>query len=459
MNQKISRNKKPRQLRKLKFNLPVTIKFKLDNGLPVYFVRKNTLPFLNLTLVADAGSKYDPAGKKGLSNLFAMTVDEGAGEYDALQLSDEFEILGAGFNVTSDQDSVYFSLQILKDGFEKGLGLFSKIITESRMDEVDFNREQRKIMTRILQNRDEPDEIANEVFEKKVFGDNNSYAFPTIGYENEIEKMTVRDVREFYNKILDPSKAFLVIVGEYETDSLKNLLNRELSVWKNKSALHPVLFFDSSNPAGIFLVDKKDSVQSEIRTGLISLKRNEYDFYARNILNLILGGQFTSRLNLNLRENKGFTYGIFSRFIYLKSAAYFYVSTSVASDNTGAALSEIFNELKKVRTGITKKELEFAKSSIIRKFPSGFEAYNQIASNITAQVIHSLPEDYFDTYIDKIKSVTVGSVIQAAGDNILPDKLTTVVVGNKEAIADQLKKMYDQEITVLDVSGQVTGKL
>jgi zinc protease len=459
MSLKISRNKKPPQLRKLKFNLPVTVTFKLENGLPVYFVHKNTLPFLNLTLVADAGSKHDPAGKKGLSNLFAMTVDEGAGEYDSLQLSDEFEILGAGFNVSSDQDSAYFSLQILKDGFERGLELFSKIITESRMDEGDFKREQRKIMTRILQNRDEPDEIANEVFEKKIFGNNNSYAFPTIGYENDIEKISVQDVREFYNKILDPSKAFLVIVGDYDTGTLKTLLNKRLSGWKNKSSINTAPAFNSSNLPGLYIVDKKDSVQSEIRTGLISYKRCDYDFYARNILNLILGGQFTSRLNLNLRENKGFTYGIISRFIYLKSSAYFYVSTSVSSGNTGAALYEIFNELKKVRGGITKKELEFAKSSIIRKFPSGFETYNQIASNITAQIIHSLPDDYFKTYIDEIRSVTVERVLEAAENNIFPDKLTTVIVGNKEGIIGQLEKNFNQELTELDVKGEERGKL
>ncbi len=411
-----------------------------------------------MNLVADAGSKYDPPGKKGLSNLFALTVDEGAGEYDSLQLSDEFEILGAGFNISCDQDSIYFALHILKDEFERGLELFTKVITVSHLDENDFKREKRKIKTRILQNRDEADEIANEVFEYKVFGINNSYAFPPIGYENDIESISLEDIKEFYKSILNPSKAFLVIVGDYDTESLKNLLNKNLSMWKSSSLISPVPAFDSTHTPGLYIVDKKESVQSEIRTGLISYKRNEYDFYARSVLNLILGGQFSSRLNLNLREKKGFTYGVYSRFNYLKYSAYFFVSTSVSSENTGAALNEVFNEVKKLRKGITKKELEFAKSSLIRKFPSGFESYQQIASNIIGQIIHSLPEDYFKTYIDEIRSVTSERVLKAAENNLYPERLTTVIVGNTEKIIEQLKNIYQDKIIELDVKGRELNK-
>ena len=453
MSLEVIRNKKPPRLRKIKFNLPEVIKFKLDNNLQVYFIQKSTLPLLSMSLVTEAGSKYDPAGKKGLTNLLAMAVDEGAGDYDSLQLSDQFEILGASFSISCDQDSVYFSLQVLKDEFERGLELFSTILIDSHLYEADLSREKRKIKTRILQTSDEADEIANEVFEYKLFGNNNPYAYPTIGYSDDIDSISLQDIKDFYNHFIVPENSFLVVTGDYETESLKNILNKYFRTWSRSSITKPRITNADIEQPGLYIIDKKDSVQSEIRTGLISYKRNDYDFYARSILNLILGGQFSSRLNLNLREHKGFTYGVYSRFIYLMSSAYLFVSTSVSSENTGAALTEIFKEIKKIRNGITKKELEFAKSSLIRKFPSSFESYRQIASNVIGQIIHTMPEDYFETYIDEIKKVTRERIIKAAEDNLFPDKLTTVIVGSKEKTAAQLKDIYNGEIIELDEKG------
>ena len=449
------KRKKPAAGHKSGFNLPGIESFKLENGLPVYFVCKDTLPVMNMSLVLDAGSKYDPQNKKGLSNLLAMMVDEGAGEYNALQLSDQFEIIGANFSVSCDQDSMYLSLQALADEFERGTELFSLVVCDPHLDEKDFEREKRKITTRILQKRDDIEEIANDVFEFKLLGENNPYSSPTIGYQKDIDSITVEELREHFRSIIDPSNGFLVVVGSYDEERLKKALNKYFSRWKIKDLNKRVINTETTFSPGLYIVNKQDSVQSEIRTGLISFGRNEYDYFSRSILNLILGGQFTSRLNLNLREKRGFTYGIHSRFVYLKSAGYFYTSTSVSSENTGPALREIFKEIKNIKEGVTSKELEFAKSSLIRKFPSGFETNRQIASNIIGQIIHSLPEDYFKKYIEKIKQVTREQVIKAAADNLIPDKLTTVVAGNKEKIIGQLKEIYPGEITELDAGGRI----
>ncbi len=454
INSETIRRKKPVPGRKTNFNLPGISTFELENGLQVHFVFKDTLPVMSMSLVLDAGSKFDPQGKKGLSNLLAMVMDEGAGEYNSLQLSDQFEIIGANFSISCDQDSFYLSLQVLADEFERGTELFSSIVTDPHLDEKDFEREKNKVLTRILQNRDDAEEIANEVFEFKLFGENNSYAPPSIGYQEDIESITVTELKDLYRKNIDPSNAFLVVVGSYKEEDLKDILNKYLSGWKSAGLNKLVINTDTSVCPGLYIVDKKDSVQSEIRTGLICYGRREYDFYSRSILNLILGGQFISRLNLNLREKKGFTYGIYSRFIYLKSAGYFFTTTSVSSENTGAALYEILEEIKKIRNGVTRKELNFARSSLIRKFPSGFETYRQIASNIIGQIIHSLPEDYFKQYPERIKKVTQDEVNKAAKDNLFPDKLTSVIAGNKEKIISHLKEIYPGEIKELDSNGR-----
>jgi zinc protease len=455
----VKRDIKPVHSETLKFHLPEVNSFKLDNGLEVYFIQKKTLPFLYMNLVTDAGSKYDPAGRKGLSNLFAMLADEGAGEYDALQLSDQFAIIGASFSISCNQDSLYFSMQALKDVFERGLELFTKIVIQPHLDKEDFARERRKVKTRISQIQDDANEIANGVFEYKLFGSKNSYAFPPIGYEEDIDSISVNDIRDFYKNNLRPDRAFLVVVGDYETGSLKQLLNSNFVAWKPAQNPEPKLLFDSSFNPGIYIVDKKDSVQSEIRKGLITYKRNEYDYFARSILNMILGGQFSSRINLNLREDKGYTYGAFSRFMYYKSTAYFYVSTSVGIENTGASIKEIISEIEKVKDGPSDEELEFAKSSLVRKFPSNFESYRKIAANIIGQVLHSLPDDYFEKYLDEINKVTVERVIKAAEDNLNPDNYVTIIVGDKQKLVEQLKNIYPDKLTELDINGNEIRRL
>jgi len=167
------------------------------------------------------------------------------------------------------------------------------------------------------------------------------------------------------------------------------------------------------------------------------------------ILNNVLGGQFTSRINLNLRENKGYTYGAFSRFNYYKDAGYFYVSTSVNAENTGNALREIFKELNEIKEGATTEELDFAKSSLIRKFPSNFETNRHIASNISALVIHSLPDAYFDTYLDNIKKVTISDVNKSAMDSIHPEKSLVVIAGDRNVISSQLGE-FGRKIIEID---------
>ena len=172
------------------------------------------------------------------------------------------------------------------------------------------------------------------------------------------------------------------------------------------------------------------------------------------ILNTILGGQFTSRLNLNLREDKGYTYGVHSSFSYHKYAGSFYVTTSVATKYTGAAISEIINELKNIHQGVTKDELIFAKSSITKSFPSNFETYGQIASNLLSKIKHSLPGNYFDKYLNKISDVTIDELVGLALKNIRPENAVIMVVGDKEKILPQLKNLKFGEVTEVGIFGQ-----
>ncbi len=453
----IKRSIKPSPSNEINFSLPEIEKFKLDNELEVFFINKSKLPIIQMNLIINAGSVFDENEKKGLSNLFSMTVDEGAGKYNSLELSDEFETIGSHFNVSSSEDHVYFSLQTLTENFERSLELLSLVITSPHLDEKDFLREQRKIITRLLQQQDEPDEIADLVFEYCVFGKTNPYAFPITGYESSVQNISISDIRNFYSKYILPNNSSLIVVGNIGKEELQENLNKYFHKWKSKNISQELIFPLMPNKKNIFLVDKKNSVQSEIRVGHISTKRKDNDYFPKLILNTILGGQFTSRINLNLREKKGYTYGAHSRFNYLKECGNFYITTSVASENTANAVKEIFNELDGIRKGVTPEELEFAKLSLIRKFPSNFETYKQIASNLIVSVIHSLPEDYFNTYIKNIKEVTIEEVNSAAEKYILPDDSIIVIVGSKDILEKQLFEINGVKVTEVDFKGEISN--
>ncbi len=453
----INRTIKPFPSDEINFSLPEIEKFKLENELEVFFIKKSKLPIIQMNLIINAGSVFDEE-KKGLSNLFSMTVDEGAGKYNSLELSDEFETLGSHFSVSSSEDHVYFSLQTLTENFERSLELLSLVITSPHLYEKDFLREQRKIITRLLQQQDEPDEIADLVFEYCLFGKTNPYAFPVTGYESSVKNISVNDIKNFYSKYILPNNSSLIVVGDIEKYELINSLNKYFKDWKAKNIFKELEFPLMPSKKNIFLVDKKNSVQSEIRVGHLSTKRNDNKYFPKLILNTILGGQFTSRINLNLREKKGYTYGAHSRFNYLKECGNFYITTSVASENTANAIKEIFNELIGIQKGVTPEELEFAKSSLIRKFPSNFETYKQIASNLIGTVIHSLPEDYFNSYITNVKEVTIEDVNSAAEKYILPNESIIVIVGSKNILEDQLSEIDDVTITEVDFYGKKLSK-
>jgi zinc protease len=446
---------KPIPTDEIKFSLPQINGFELENGLRVLFIQKDNLPIIQLNLVSECGSKYDPKDKKGLANLFSMLLDEGAGDFNALELSDEFELLGANFNVSCGSDTINLTLQTLTDNFEKALQLYSSVILTPHLNKKDFEREKRKVETKILQLRDEPDEIASSLFDQLVFRNDNPYAYQTLGYDKTIKNISMADVKNYYSSHFIPNNSALIIAGNISLNDLKNKLNKNLIGWKKKSFNQIEINSNNKNKTHFYIFDKKDSVQSEIRIGHISSKRNNKDYFSKHILNTILGGQFSSRINLNLREDKGYTYGAFSRFNYYKDGAYFFTSTSVGQENTANAVKEILNELSKITEGVTTEELAFAKSSIIRKFPSNFETYGQTTANLTSKAIFSLSDDYFDTYIDNIKSVEIDDVDKTAAESIFPENLVIVIVGDKSKILDSLKELNAGEISEVDLFGEM----
>ncbi|MCU7495192.1 MAG: insulinase family protein [Ignavibacteria bacterium] len=453
----LNRTKKPQPKGKISFTLPEVEKFSLDNGLEVLFVHKERLPIVQMSLIIDAGSRFDPNEKKGLSNLVAALLDEGAGGLNSLELSNAIESLGSVMSVSTDPDAMFISLLTLSENFSQSLDLYAKVITKPHLKEEDLQREKRKQINRIIQAKDDAGYIASVVFERLVYSQHSPYGLPEMGMIETIERITENDVRLFYETLITPQNSTMIVVGSIDKETLRHKLNIALLGWHTH--LKPIISVHTQprEKTKIYFVNKEDAAQSEIRIGHITEGRNAPDFFAKSIMNSILGGQFSSRINLNLREDKGYTYGAHSGFNYNKVNGYFYVSAPVKNENTADSIVEIIKELKGILVYISEKELKFAKSAQVRKFPALFETYGQIGRSLANMIIYCLPDDYFNTFLDNIKKVTLEEAYGAARDNIFPDELVILVVGDRESLSPQLEKLNLGKITELDRDGNVIG--
>ncbi|MBK7105782.1 MAG: insulinase family protein [Ignavibacteriae bacterium] len=440
----LDRSIKPTPTGKLKFLTPKIENFTLDNSVKVFFNKKDTLPIIQMNLIIPSGSIFNPIGKEGLSYLTSMLLDEGADNLSGFEISDKLELMGTILNINSNKEFTTISLLCLIEKFEESLEILSKIILQPNFDDEDFDRQKLKLITKNIQLEDDPSYVASNVFNKNIFR-NTNYQFPSSGINSSIEKITNLDVKDYFSQRYLPNGSFIIVVGNLEKNIAQNILNKYFENWKSKENKNQTEDKISSKKK-MLVVNKPNAVQSELRIGHFSKGRNSNDFYARSILNSILGGQFSSRINLNLREDKGYTYGAHSSYNYNSIGSTFTVATSVKSENTGDAIKEILFELNEIKNTIHQHEIDFAKSYLVRRFPSMFETYSQIASNISLLPLFNLPNNYFETYIQKLDDVNKADVLNAAKENIDFEKLLIVVVGDEKLIRNQLSQFEEFEI-------------
>jgi len=448
----VNRSVAPEIKDKLEFHLPTIKQFQLNNGLRVIFVKKDNLPIVQMSLIVNAGSRFDPANKSGLSYLTSMLIDEGAGEYSALELDNEIESLGSIFGVSTDSDLIYMNMLSIKDKFERSLELLSTVYASPLFTDEDFEREKRKLLTKIVRNYDEPSYIASNNFRNLVYNI-TPYAHPILGTSQEVETVTNDEVKQFYKNTFLPQNSYLIVVGNITQSELEEKLNKYFNSTSFESNNTDNISSPIENDSNIYFIHKDGAAQSEIRVGHLSNKRTDADYFPKVIMNSILGGQFSSRLNLNLREDKGFTYGVSSGYYYNKYFGYFQIATSVDSKNTGETLAEINKEINGLKQNISIEEINFAKSFLVKRFPSMFETYTQIANNLTSLVHYSLDKNYFNNYIQNVERCTKEEIEKAAQKNIVTDKMIYVVVGNADEVLPQLSSISDSNVIELDKFG------
>lgn len=433
----IDRSVPPKISDDIKLHLPLLRKTKFGNGLKVNFVEKNSLPIVILNFIVKSGSIYDPENKSGLANLLGMTIDEGAHGYDALKIDYMLESLGSIFNISVDHDYIYFSLTSLKKNFERSLEIVSWILREPNFTDEDFQREKNKLLSEIVRLKDEPSYVANWALGYYLF-EGTPYRLPNIGSSKEVKNITNEDVRKFYAEHFTPSNIEAVAVGNISNDELNDLLNKYFGDWGNVvSPKQLTMNLKKHNPKFV-LINKPEAQQSEIRIGNFASERKAPDYFAKKLLNAILGGQFSSRLNHNLREEKGITYGVRTTFSHTKNYGFFNASTAVDTDNTALAVAEFLKEFDLIKKDVTEDEIAFAKSYLKKTYPSQFETYSSVALNLGTQAVFELPDSFYNEYLQNIDAVTKSQILDAAKNNIKTDEQIIIVVGNSEKIKDKL---------------------
>jgi zinc protease len=434
--------------------LPPIQKQTLSNGLAVWVVEQHEVPLAQINVIVKAGSAADPSGKYGVASMTAAMLDEGAGGKSALELADAVEFLGAQLTTSSTFDYSAVRLSVPVARLADALPLMADVVQRPTFPGAELERLRKERLTRLLQARDDPAAIMEIAFPRLVFGEKHRYGTAAGGGPAEVKALTLDDLRAFHGAYFRPESSTLLVVGDVTAAGVLPALERAFGSWKAEGAAGP----NATLPAAaqltkrqIYLIDKPGAAQSQIRIGWVGVPRATPDYPAIQVLNTILGGSFTSRLNSNLREEHGYSYGAFSSFEERISPGAFSARAGVQTDKTAEALKEFFNELTGILKPVPAEELDKAKNYVALGFPAEFETTGDLAQKMEEQVIHRLPDEYFPSYIRSVVQTTGPGVEKAAARYIQPDKFAVVVVGDRKVIEAGIRALNLGPIEVMTV--------
>ncbi len=424
----------------------------LSNGLRVVIAPVRKLPLVTVLALVDAGAVADPLGQEGVSQLTAGLLTEGTGSLTGAALAELVETMGSTLDAGADWDGSVVKLTTLSSRLNEAIELMARVLTEPSLPDNEFNRLRTERLAELLQQRSEPRSLSDEAFSQTLYAAGARYARPDGGSEQSVRALTIEQVRAFYRARYSPRVTTVVLVGDLSVDDGVAMVTRVLGAW---SGVVPAIISapDALQPASrrVQIVRKADAPQTELRVGHGGPPRLTDDYFPLVLCNAILGGLFSSRLNLNLREEHAYTYGAHSGFDWRRWAGPFSMDAAVQSDVTAAAVQEMLNEFDKMRSAVvTDSELTLAQSYLDGVFPIRFETTRAIASALATQSIYGLPADYYDTYRARIRDVTAADILRVAQKHLDPAQLQVVAVGDPDAIAAPLAALGIGDVTVTD---------
>jgi len=440
--------------------LPPAVTRTLPNGLKLVVVEQHELPLADAVLLVGTGAEADPAGKPGVATLTAELLDEGTVTRPALAIADQEAYLGVSLDASSGWDASRLTLHTPTAQLDSALALFADVALRPAFAAKELERVKRERLTDLVQLKDRAPDIADRAFASIVFGDRHPYGRPLEGTERSVRAIARADVQRFYRTHYRPDNATLIVVGDVTPDDVERRARALFGSWEcgARAAAANGAAAAASAPArgatAVYLIDKPGAPQTSVRIGAVGVPRTTEDYFPLLVANTILGGSFTSRLNQNLRESKGYTYGARSRFDMRRTAGPFTASAEVTGTKTDSSLLEFMKELRSIRDTVPAAELEKAKQYLQLQLPGAFETTGQIASQLVPVVLYGLPLEFYDRYAEQVAKVTQADVQRVAQRYIDPGSVTVVIVGDRKSIEGPVRELGLGALELRDLAGQ-----
>ena len=427
------------------FQFPAIEKRTLPSGLRVWTVEHRAVPLISLLVLVRRGAAADPRGQEGLAAIVGDLLDEGCGDLDAMALHEALGRIGAQLDTEVGSDASLLGLTVLSRFADRGVALVGAMLREPRLDERDFGRVRDLRVNRLVQIRDMPPALADRAFTELIYGA-HPYGHLAIGSETSLRGLTVDDVRQFHAGAYAPSNVTVIAAGDGSHDDLAALVTSHFGDWSASGTTlddASALATPADPATRVGLLTRPGAAQSELRMGHISVARSHPDYLRLLVLNMVLGGQFVSRVNLKLREEKGYTYGARTGFEARRGPGPFLLQASVQTDATVDAIRESISEVSAIRGArpVTRDELETGRAALTRGYPRNFETAEQVARAAAQMALHDLPEDYYSTFVPQVLALDEIQVTEAAERHLDPSRLLTVIVGDPERFASDLDSL------------------
>jgi len=437
-----------------RLSLPVPATFKLSNGLTVMLVEQHQLPVISAHLVALAGSDANPADKPGLASFTADMLPMGTAKRSASQIADDAAQLGTNVRSNSNSDSSAVSIRTLKQNADGGFELLSDVVLHPKFEAAEIDRIRKRRQTSILQLHDNPVQLALGAFLKVVYGPASPYGYRELGTEESNKVISSDEMVKFWQQGYTPGNSAIVLAGDLTQDEARSLAEKYFGGWKGDASKHAPPAVDVKTTRSIYLIDKPGAPQSMMLVGGLGVPRSTPDYVPLEVMNNALGGLFSSRINMNLREEHGYTYGAFSLFLYRRGPGLFVAGGSIRTDVTAPAVHETVKELQRIRTTpLSSDELKFAKDSFSRSLAGLFETGEQTAATLGDLFTYDLPADYYQQLPRKIEAVTSEDVQRVATEHIHPEQAVVVAAGDRAKIEPELQKLSIGPLEIRDFEG------
>ncbi|HET7233632.1 MAG TPA: pitrilysin family protein [Longimicrobium sp.] len=438
------------------FRVPTPQEFTLSNGLRVVVVTQPALPIVNARILVNAGSVYEPAEKNGVAQLTALLLREGARGLTGSQIAQRMERLGAQFSTAAGYASANAQVTALKPALAEALELAARTVMEPTFPQGEFTRVRTQSIANWAQNQATVEGLANDAFARALFERSAPYARQPLGTRATLEGLTLQDVQAWHRQMFSPRNAMLLLVGDVTVAEARQIAQRALGAWAGPAVQLPAVS-NPVNPASgtrLILVDRPGSVQSGMYVGQPTLGWGDPDYFAMRALSEVLGGGFKARMNTNLRERHGWTYGAFTQFNPRSRVGLFAISSAVRTNATDSAVAEAVREYRRIASEpVPAAELTSTLNNVVGSFPNGVQTVQGLAGNMETLLLYGLPTNFWSTFRERMAAVTPADVARVGQSRLAAAPVTVVVAGDLSKIEQPLRALNLGTVEVWDADG------